>query len=109
MPIPDLVIRGQRVILPASRDQDVDAGLSQPQERREQFLAVAASIHIQDGIITQISGYDDVRAGSGMEEVDNESTVIPGLLDTHVHINEPAHADWEGFASASRAAAAGGV
>ncbi|HXM33940.1 MAG TPA: allantoinase AllB [Pyrinomonadaceae bacterium] len=109
MPIPDLVIRGQRVILPASRDQDVDAGLSQPQERREQFLAVAASIHIQDGIITQISGYDDVPAGSAIEEVDNESTVMPGLVDTHVHINEPGRTDWEGFASATRAAAAGGV
>jgi dihydroorotase-like cyclic amidohydrolase len=35
--------------------------------------------------------------------------LIPGLVDTHVHVNEPGHADWEGFGPATRAAAAGGV
>ena len=34
---------------------------------------------------------------------------MPGLVDTHVHINEPGRTDWEGFATATRAAAAGGV
>ncbi len=34
--------------------------------------------------------------------------VLPGLVDTHIHINEPGRADWEGFETASRAAAAGG-
>ena len=33
----------------------------------------------------------------------------PGLVDTHVHVNEPGRTQWEGFASATRAAAAGGV
>src|SRR5512145_366825 len=36
-------------------------------------------------------------------------TVSPGLVDTHVHINDPGRADWEGFEHATRAAAAGGV
>src|SRR5512145_836107 len=36
-------------------------------------------------------------------------TVSPGLVDTHVHINDPGRADWEGFDHATRAAAAGGV
>ena len=35
--------------------------------------------------------------------------LIPGLVDSHVHVNEPGRTEWEGFASATRAAAAGGV
>ena len=35
--------------------------------------------------------------------------VLPGLVDTHVHINDPGRADWEGFATATAAAAAGGI
>ena len=38
-----------------------------------------------------------------------ESVVMPGLVDTHVHINEPGRTEWEGFSTATRAAAAGGV
>jgi allantoinase len=38
-----------------------------------------------------------------------ELLILPGLVDTHVHINEPGRTDWEGFATATRAAAAGGV
>jgi allantoinase len=42
-------------------------------------------------------------------EVEEEAMLLPGLVDTHVHINEPGRADWEGFRTATRAAAAGGV
>ncbi|MGQ0814836.1 MAG: allantoinase AllB [Gemmatimonadota bacterium] len=38
-----------------------------------------------------------------------ELVLLPGLVDTHVHINEPGRTEWEGFVSATRAAAAGGV
>ena len=38
-----------------------------------------------------------------------DAVVMPGLVDTHVHINEPGRTEWEGFATATRAAAAGGV
>lgn len=38
-----------------------------------------------------------------------DEVLIPGLVDTHVHVNEPGRTEWEGFASATRAAAAGGV
>ncbi len=38
-----------------------------------------------------------------------DSLVLPGLVDSHVHINEPGRTEWEGFHSATRAAAAGGV
>ncbi len=83
-----LVIRGRRVVL-----RDVE----QP-----------ASIHIDSGRIAAVRGYDDVH--SGAEVVDAGRLVIsPGIVDTHVHINEPGRTDWEGFATATRAAAAGGV
>lgn len=38
-----------------------------------------------------------------------DSVVMPGIVDCHVHVNEPGRASWEGFWSATRAAAAGGV
>ena len=38
-----------------------------------------------------------------------DRVVLPGLVDTHVHINEPGRTEWEGFATATRAAAAGGI
>ena len=38
-----------------------------------------------------------------------DEVLLPGLVDTHVHVCEPGHTEWEGFASATRAAAAGGI
>jgi allantoinase len=67
-----------------------------------------ATVHIRDGVIEAISGYDDWPSGKNIF-VAGESVVMPGLVDTHVHINEPGRADWEGFRTATRAAAAGGV
>lgn len=62
-----------------------------------------ASIEIRDGRIAAVERYD---RGADIDAVD--SHILPGLIDTHVHINEPGRADWEGFRSATRAAAAGG-
>jgi allantoinase len=39
----------------------------------------------------------------------DDEVLLPGLVDTHVHINEPGRTDWEGFATATAAAAAGGI
>jgi allantoinase len=89
MPSPDLIIRGHKVVTP-------DA-------------IAAASIHIRDGVISEVGAYDSVLSGCEVIDVDEESVVMPGLVDTHVHINEPGRTEWEGFASATRAAAAGGV
>ena len=64
----------------------------------------AASIHIADGRIAQVGSYDvdaDIDAG--------DSIVMPGVVDTHVHVNEPGRTEWEGFETATRSAAAGGV
>jgi allantoinase len=68
----------------------------------------SASIHILDGTIAHVGGFDDVPHGSKLIEA-GEALVFPGLVDTHVHVNEPGRTDWEGFATATRAAAAGGV
>ena len=68
---------------------------------------IAASIVIENGKITQIVEGDAEPAG--MECTSYGDLVIsPGLVDAHVHINEPG-TDWEGFESATKAAAAGGV
>lgn len=67
-----------------------------------------ASLHIQDGVIVGIGPYEAARVGAGV--VDAGSLVVsPGVVDSHVHINEPGRTEWEGFDTATRAAAAGGV
>ncbi len=67
-----------------------------------------ASIHVAGGRIVDVAAYDDGPAG--VCDIDaGDLVVLPGLVDTHVHINEPGRTDWEGFAHATRAAAAGGV
>jgi allantoinase len=68
-----------------------------------------ASVHIADDRIVSVKRYDDVPDGCEIVEAAEGSVVMPGLVDTHVHINEPGRTEWEGFATATRAAAAGGV
>jgi allantoinase len=68
----------------------------------------AASIHVVGGTIERVGAFDDVpRASSAVDAGD--LVLLPGLVDTHVHVNEPGRTEWEGFATATRAAAAGGV
>ncbi len=68
----------------------------------------AASVHLRDGRIAGIGAWDDAPAGDETLDV-GELVVMAGLVDTHVHVNEPGRTEWEGFATATRAAAAGGV
>jgi len=83
---PELVIRGGDVILPTGR--------------------ATADIAITAGVITAIGS--GVREGA--EVVDARGLVVlPGLVDAHVHFNEPGRADWEGWDAGTRGAAAGGV
>src|SRR5262245_53267070 len=67
-----------------------------------------ATIYIQDGRIADLRAYDD-RATNVPRLDAGDLAVLPGLVDTHVHINDPGRAEWEGFEHATRAAAAGGV
>lgn len=89
MPRPDLIIRGRRVVLPDT--------------------IAPRSVHIGEERIVFVGDYDDVVAGCDVVEAGEESVVMPGLVDTHVHINAPGRTEWEGFRSATLAAAAGGV
>ena len=67
-----------------------------------------ATLVIEDGVITGV--VRGLAIVDGMELVDvGESVVMPGVIDPHVHINEPGRTDWEGFDTATRAAAAGGL
>ncbi|MGY2065980.1 allantoinase AllB [Blastococcus sp. SYSU DS0619] len=66
-----------------------------------------ATLRIADGRIAAIEPYD---AGSTPAlDVPDTATVLPGVVDTHVHVNEPGRTHWEGFATATHAAALGGV
>ncbi len=67
-----------------------------------------ADVGIRDGRIVAVAAYDELEAPDVVELADDE-VLLPGLVDTHVHVNEPGRTEWEGFASATRAAAAGGV
>jgi allantoinase len=87
----DLVLRGKRVALPAGEQLN------------------PASIHVRGGVVTAVAGYDEIPGGCVLESANDHSILMPGLVDTHVHVNEPGRTDWEGFATATRAAAAGGV
>src|SRR4051812_2089538 len=67
-----------------------------------------ASIHVEHGAIAAIAEHGAAPADA--EIVDCGSLVIaPGLVDSHVHVNEPGRTEWEGFETATRAAAAGGI
>ncbi|MEM6855560.1 MAG: allantoinase AllB [Planctomycetota bacterium] len=65
----------------------------------------AATVRVRDGVIAAIDPYDTPDAE---EEVVGDAVLMPGLVDTHVHLNEPGRADWEGFATGTAAARAGG-
>jgi len=67
-----------------------------------------AAVHIAGGKIARISNWDELNAASRLVDYHN-LLIMPGVVDTHVHVNEPGRTEWEGFATATRAAAAGGV
>ena len=89
MAVTNLIIRGKQVVLPSG--------------------IAPAAIHIAGDTITAVTDYDIVPDGCELIQADGDSIVMPGLVDTHVHVNEPGRTDWEGFATATRAAAAGGT
>jgi allantoinase len=82
-----LVVRARRAVLP---------GGERP-----------AAVHTRDGRITAVTGFDD--APTSAVTLAEDEVLLPGLVDSHVHVNEPGRTEWEGFASATRAAIAGGV
>jgi allantoinase len=77
----------------------------------------ARSVGVKDGRIAVIRPLEDDLGAHPGDDLDavrvvdlgDDEVLLPGLVDTHVHVNEPGRTEWEGFASATRAAAAGGV
>ncbi|MDT0566696.1 allantoinase AllB [Streptomyces sp. DSM 3412] len=85
----ELVLRSTRVITPDG---------SRP-----------AAVAVADGRITAVLPYDAaVPSGARLEDL-GDDVLLPGLVDTHVHVNDPGRTHWEGFWTATRAAAAGGI
>ncbi|GAA3275722.1 allantoinase [Streptomyces roseochromogenus] len=69
----------------------------------------AASVAVAGGKITAVLAHDaEVPAGARLEDF-GDDVLLPGLVDTHVHVNDPGRTEWEGFWTATRAAAAGGI
>jgi len=83
---PDLVIRGGTVILPTGQRP--------------------GDISITNGVISAIGS--EVREGAEVIDA-TDLVVLPGVVDAHVHFNEPGRANWEGWDAGTRGAAAGGV
>uniref|UniRef100_A0A0N8CC21 Putative Allantoinase, mitochondrial n=1 Tax=Daphnia magna TaxID=35525 RepID=A0A0N8CC21_9CRUS len=77
----------------------------------------SAAVVTKNGQIVAVKGYDDSRIALGINDEYQPISVIdlgnlvlsPGVVDSHVHVNEPGRTHWEGFTTATRAAAAGGV
>ncbi len=86
---PDLVLRAPRVLTAAGE--------------------VARRIGVTDGRVVAIEPLESELDGRQVVELGEDVVLLPGLVDTHVHVNEPGRTEWEGFDSATRAAAAGGV
>lgn len=82
------VVRSQRVVLPD--------GIR------------PAALWVRDGAIAEVAAYD-ASVGDATVTDAGLLTVSPGIVDTHVHVNEPGRTEWEGFDTATRAAAAGGI
>ena len=70
---------------------------------------IPASILVNAGRIAAVTAFEEIPRDSKIVEAGEGSIVMPGLVDSHVHVNEPGRTEWEGFATATRAAAAGGV
>ncbi|HEX3751341.1 MAG TPA: allantoinase AllB [Streptosporangiaceae bacterium] len=68
-----------------------------------------ATVAVRDGRIVSVTTDDANPPAAEVVELAADEVLLPGLVDTHVHVNEPGRTEWEGFATATRAAAAGGV
>ncbi|THG30949.1 allantoinase AllB [Naasia lichenicola] len=64
---------------------------------------------VGDSVVRISDAADEDLEGAEVRVLADDELLLPGIVDTHVHINEPGRTEWEGFATATRAAAAGGV
>jgi allantoinase len=85
----DLVVRARRAV--------VDGALR------------PCSVGVRAGRIVAVAAYDAPLDAAEVSDLAADEVLLPGLVDTHVHVNEPGRTEWEGFETATAAAAAGGV
>ena len=87
----DVVVRARRAVLP-----DGEHG---------------ADVAVKDGRVAAVEGPGSAlrERASAVAELEADEVLLPGLLDSHVHVNDPGRTEWEGFESATKAAASGGV
>jgi allantoinase len=69
----------------------------------------SGEIGVREGRIAAVEPLGTGLAGNRVVTLTDDQTLVPGLVDAHVHVNEPGRTEWEGFATATRAAAAGGI
>jgi allantoinase len=87
---PALVVRARRAVLPTG--------------------TAPATVVVVDGRITDVAALDaPVPEGAVVVDLADDEVLLPGLVDSHVHVDEPGRTHWEGFATATAAAAAGGI
>ncbi|WP_306370481.1 allantoinase AllB [Nocardiopsis sp. CC223A] len=86
----DLVVRAERALTPQG-ERPVTLGVRD-----------GTVVELRDGADAPLTGERELRTAA-------DEVLLPGLVDSHVHVNEPGRTEWEGFASATRAAALGGV
>jgi allantoinase len=84
----DLLVRSKRMVLPDG--------------------VRPASFCVRKGRIVAVGGHDTTVAGTRVLDAGKDA-VLPGLVDTHVHVNQPGRTEWEGYRTATEAAAAGGI
>ncbi|MEU5399903.1 allantoinase AllB [Streptomyces sp. NPDC005963] len=85
----DLVLRSTRVLTPEA--------------------VRPATVAVARGTIVRVLPHDAPVPPGVRSEDFGDDVLLPGLVDTHVHVNDPGRSEWEGFATATRAAAAGGI
>ncbi|MEO8217962.1 MAG: allantoinase AllB [Acidobacteriota bacterium] len=86
--MPDTILRSLRVVTPSG--------------------VHPSAIHVTGGRIDRIADHEDIPSDGTLHDFGND-VIMAGVVDSHVHINEPGRTDWEGFRTATRAAAAGGI
>src|SRR6476646_7595132 len=87
----DLLVRAERAILPDGESGD--------------------DVAVKDGRIVALEepGSDLGERAAAVVELASDEVLLPGIVDSHVHVNDPGRTEWEGFETATKAAAAGGV
>jgi allantoinase len=84
-----LVLRARRIVTPAGE--------------------VDGEVVVVGDRITEIRPPRPDRSDRSVTRIPDDCVLMPGLVDSHVHVNEPGRTEWEGFTTATAAAAAGGV